>query len=328
MNQRKKKILASSIVIVLVIFTIVLNRFSSCKTEKSKITINQIISPEEIKFRQKFIAGDKDAEYKIGLIKIQGEMTGYPEKYYSRSISEVVKAAFDYVKQDEKVKGIILQINTPGGDIIEVEKIYEKILEVKKVKPIVALLENIATSGGYYCAVATDKIVSHPLTITGNVGAVMILYNVEELFEKKLGIGMNVIKSGKHKDIGSPFRKMDSEERKILQNLVDEAAKRFLDVVIKNRNISSDKISVISDGRIFTGIQAKEIGLVDEMGGLDKVIDIFKEKTKTDKLKVVEYYYKPGIFELFSLYQSENLFISKISKVNTPVLKYLWLPGE
>jgi protease-4 len=327
---KRKKIIALSSVGILIILTLILNYLTINKEnlKKSKIPVRDVMSYERIKFRQRFISGDKDAEYKISLIKIEGEITGYSEKYYFKSISDIIKNAFDIAKEDEKVKGIILQINSPGGDIVEVEKIYDKIQEIKKSKPVIALLENVATSGGYYCAVATDKIISHPLTITGNIGAVIILYNVEELFEKKLGINMNVIKSGKHKDIGSPFRKMDIEEKKIFQGLVNQAAKKFLDVVLKHRNIASDKVNIISDGRIFTGIQAKEIGLVDEIGNLDKAVSVIKEMTKIDKLKVVEYYYKPGIFDVIGLYQSEKLLFSKIPEIKTPVLKYLWLPGD
>ncbi|MCM8819068.1 MAG: signal peptide peptidase SppA, partial [Candidatus Omnitrophica bacterium] len=311
----------------IILIASILNHFlGNIPSKKIKKSIPKILYPEEIRLRQKFVGGDKDAENKIGLIKIEGEISRTYEKYYTRSLSDIVKSTLETLKQDDKIKGIILQINTPGGEIIEVEKIYEKIKEVKKTKPIVALLENIATSGGYYCAVATDKIIAHPLTITGNVGAIVILYNVKELFEKKLGIDMIVMKSGKHKDIGSPFRTMDIEEKNILQNLVDQAAKRFLDAVIENRKILEDKIKVISDGRIFTGSQAKEIGLVDEIGGMEKAIDILKEMTKERKLKVVEYYYKPSIFEFLGLYQSEKLILSKISKINTPVLKYLWMP--
>jgi len=327
---KRKKIIALSIVGILIILTLILNYLTINKEnlKKSKIPVRDVMSYERIKFRQRFIAGDKDAEYKIGLVKIEGEIIEYSGKYYYRSIPEIVKSALDSFKEDEKVKGIILQINSPGGDIVEVEKIYDKIQEIKKSKPVIALLENVATSGGYYCAVATDKIISHPLTITGNIGAVIILYNVEELFEKKLGINMNVIKSGKHKDIGSPFRKMDIEEKKIFQGLVNQAAKKFLDVVLKNRNIPSEKVNIISDGRIFTGIQAKEIGLVDEIGNLEKAVSVIKEMTKIDKLKVVEYYYKPGIFDVIGLYQSEKLLFSKIPEIKTPVLKYLWLPGD
>ncbi|MCM8785787.1 MAG: signal peptide peptidase SppA [Candidatus Omnitrophica bacterium] len=328
MEKKKKRIIATFIVIGLFLIASILNHFIGNRKilKESKKSISSILLPEEIKFKQKFVAGDKDAEYKIGLIKIEGEITSYYEGYRIRSLSEIVKTGLENLKQDEKVKGIILQINTPGGDIFEVEKIYEKIKEVKKSKPIIALLENIATSGGYYCAVATDKIISHPLTITGNVGAIIILYNVKELFEKKLGINMVVMKSGKHKDIGSPFRTMDIEEKNILQNLVDEAAKRFLDAVTENRKILDDKIKVIFDGRIFTGSQAKELGLVDELGGLQKAIDIIKEMTKEKKLKVVEYYYKPNIFEILGFYRSEKTIFLKISKMNTPVLKYLWMP--
>ncbi|MFN4226658.1 MAG: signal peptide peptidase SppA [Candidatus Ratteibacteria bacterium] len=327
-EKKKKRIIAGCVVLGLFIITSILNYFPGNRKilKESKKSISPKILSQEIRFKQRFVAGDKDAEYKIGLVKIQGEISGYYDKYQTKSLSEIVKNLLENLKQEEKVKGIILQINTPGGDIFEVEKIYEKIKEVKKSKPIVALLENIATSGGYYCAVATDKIISHPLTITGNVGAIIMLYNVKELFEKKLGINMIVMKSGKHKDIGSPFRIMDIEEKNILQNLVDQAAKRFLDVVIENRKIQDDKIKIISDGRIFTGSQAKEIGLVDELGGLQEAINIIKEMTKEKKLKVVEYYYKPNIFEILGLYQSEKLILSKISKINTPVLKYLWMP--
>ncbi|MCM8807851.1 MAG: signal peptide peptidase SppA [candidate division WOR-3 bacterium] len=326
----KKKITATIIVIGLVFISTILNRFSSRKYvsyKENRRSLFKFVLPEEIRFKQRFIAGDRDAEYIIGMIKIEGEITGHYEKYHSKSISDIVKSALEKFKQDEKVKGIIIQINTPGGEIIEVEKIYEKIKEVKKTKPVIAVLENIATSGGYYCAVGANRIISHPLTITGNIGAIIVLYNVKELFEKKLGINVIIMKSGKYKDIASPFRIIDSEERRILQNLVDQAGKRFLNVVIENRKISEDKIKIISDGRIFTGTEAREIGLIDELGTLQKAIDILKELTKEKKLKVIEYYYRPNIFEILGIYQSEKFFISKISKIqNTPILKYLWIP--
>ncbi|MCS7180332.1 MAG: signal peptide peptidase SppA [bacterium] len=325
----RKKQIAGAIVIFLIITSVFLHQISkkSKDFKKEDDEIRKFIFKEEIKLKQKFVAGEPDAEFKIALIKLEGEIIGYPSKYYQKSVSEIVRSALDLAKQDEKVKGIIIQINSPGGDIIEVEKIYEKIEEIKKSKIIVSLLENIAASGGYYCACGTNKIIANPLTITGNIGAVILFYNVKELFEKKLGINMIVIKSGKHKDIGSPFRKMDIEEKNILQNLVDEAAKRFLNVVLKNRKIRPEDIPIVSDGRIFTGIQAKEIGLVDEIGTLKKAIETIKEMTKIKKLKVIEYYYKPSLFELLGFYGSEKLYFSKFHQISTPVLKYIWIPN-
>ena len=132
---------------------------------------------------------------------------------------------------------------------------------------------SVAASGGYYIACASDRIVANPGTITGSIGVLMEFTNIEELF-KKIGIKGVVLKSGEHKDIGSPFREMTPDEKKIVQDVIDNVHQQFIEAVVKGRKMDREKVVQIADGRILTGEQAKQLGLVDEMGNLQDAIDV------------------------------------------------------
>jgi protease-4 len=132
---------------------------------------------------------------------------------------------------------------------------------------------SVAASGGYYIACASDRIVANPGTITGSIGVLMEFTNIEELF-KKIGIKGIVLKSGEHKDIGSPFREMTPDEKKIVQDVIDNVQQQFIEAVVKGRKMDLEKVVQIADGRILTGEQAKQLGLVDEMGNLQDAIDM------------------------------------------------------
>ena len=132
---------------------------------------------------------------------------------------------------------------------------------------------SVAASGGYYIACASDRIVANPGTITGSIGVIMEFTNIEELF-KKIGIKGVVLKSGEHKDIGSPFREMTPDEKKIVQDVIDNVHQQFIEAVAKGRKMDREKVVQIADGRILTGEQAKQLGLVDEMGNLQDAIDV------------------------------------------------------
>lgn len=295
---------------------------------KAKQIKEAIPFPEvgERKCRQRFLAGTRTAREQIAVIKVEGEIYDRPESYYRRSPVEEIIAQLEQAREETEARGIILKIDSPGGSIIDVEKIYAKLEEVRKQKPVVALLENVAASGGYYLACAAEKIVAHPLTITGNVGAVMFLPNFGDLFEKKLGIRMKVIKSGRHKDIGSPWREMNREEEEILQRLINQAYQRFLDIVVKSRNLKPDQARLIGDGRIFSGEESKNIGLVDEIGTFDTALEIAKKLAKLKEAKAVEYYYRPNIFDLFFGYSQSRLSLPGVPKIPEAGLQYLWLP--
>ena len=175
--------------------------------------------------------------------------------------------------QDETIRAVIVRINSPGGSVAPSQEIYEAIVHLKKKKKVVASMGSIAASGGYMIACAADKIVANPGTITGSISAIMHFANAEEML-KKIGLKTSAIKSGKYKDIGSPSREMTEEEKSLIQELVDDIYDQFLDVVARDRKISKEALGKIADGRVFSGRQAKIIGLVDDIGDMGYAIDL------------------------------------------------------
>ena len=170
------------------------------------------------------------------------------------------------------IKAVVLRINSPGGSIGAVQEIYEEVIRLKeKGKKVVVSMGDVGASGAYYIACAADKIVANPGTITGSIGVLMSLGNMEELF-RKIGIKVEVIKRGKHKDIGSLSREMTAEEKRLLQGLIDDAYDQFLQVVIEGRNLRKSKAEKIAQGQVFTGRQAKNLGLIDEIGNFQDAV--------------------------------------------------------
>ena len=206
----------------------------------------------------RFAFGDK-----IAIVEIKGVIT---------QSSGIIEELNQY-GEDEGVKAIILRIDSPGGGVGPAQEIHREILKVKSKKKVVTSMGSVAASGGYYIACASDLIVANPGTITGSIGVIMEFTNIEELF-KKIGIKGVVLKSGEHKDIGSPFREMTPEEKKIIQEVIDNVHQQFVQAVAKGRKMDQEKVMQIADGRILTGEQAKQIGLVDQIGNLQDTIDI------------------------------------------------------
>jgi protease-4 len=152
------------------------------------------------------------------------------------------------------------------------QEIHREVLKAKKKKKVVASMGSVAASGGYYVACATDLIYANPGTITGSIGVLMEFTNIEELF-KKIGIKGIVLKSGEHKDIGSPFHEMSPEEKRIVQDVLDNVHQQFIQAVKEGRKLEHEKVVSLADGRIFTGEQAQKSGLVDRLGNLQDAID-------------------------------------------------------
>jgi len=211
--------------------------------------------------KEAFARGDK-----IAVVDIKGVITS------SRNIVEQI----DNFTEDAGVKAIILRINSPGGGVGPSQEIHREILRAKEKKKIIASMESVGASGGYYVACASDLIVANPGTITGSIGVVMEFSNVEDLL-KKIGLRSYVVKSGKHKDIGSPLREMTPGERSILQGVIDSVHGQFVRAVAEGRNMEEGKVRQLADGRIFSGEQAKELGLVDRLGSLQDAIEIAAE---------------------------------------------------
>ncbi len=205
----------------------------------------------------------------VAIIDIKGPI------YTSRGIIEKIHK----YKKNHRVKALVIRIETPGGGVAACQEIYEELNKVREKKKVVASMGGVAASGGYYIACAADKIIANPGTVTGSIGVAMHISNLEELF-KKVGLKFEVIKSGVHKDIGSPSRAMTPAERVLLQRVINDVHNQFIEVIAKERNLDKRKVRSLADGRIFTGKQAKKLGLVDELGNLDDAIKVAGELAK------------------------------------------------
>ncbi|MBU2590859.1 MAG: signal peptide peptidase SppA [Nitrospinota bacterium] len=200
---------------------------------------------------------------KIAIVTIEGMIA---------ASDSTIKLLNQY-REDTSIRGILLRIDTPGGGVGASQEIHEAVIAAKKKKKIVASMGGIATSGGYYIAVAADKIVAPPGTITGSIGVIMTLSSAEELL-KKIGLKTTIVKSGKYKDMGLPNRDLTEEELGILQGVSDDIHNQFIEAVALGRKMKVEDVRKIADGRIFSGRQAKEIGLIDEIGNREKAISI------------------------------------------------------
>jgi len=239
---------------------------------------------------------------KIAVIHIEGAIVGGRGDYGlfgQGSGADEISSQIKRAGEDPSIKAILIRINSPGGSAAASQELY---MEVKKArengKVVVASMGDTAASGGYYVACGADMIVANPGTITGSIGVIFSTLQYNELLEE-YGIRSNVIKSGKYKDIGSPLRNMTDEEKEILQGMIDDIYMQFVDDVAEARNMDKGVVMDLADGRIFTGRQAKELGLIDELGNYQDAIDLAAEMAGIEgKPKLVEYG-KASFFEEF-----------------------------
>lgn len=198
---------------------------------------------------------------KVGVIEISGTILD------SRVFIEQLKK----FREQDAIKAIVLRINSPGGAVAPSQEIYKEVMRTREIKRVIASMGSVAASGGYYVAAGADGIIANPGTITGSIGVIMGYTNVEELLNK-LGLLPVVIKSGRYKDVGSPARKMTKEEQALLQEVVAKIHQQFVHAIADGRNLEVPQVELIADGRILTGEQAKEVGLVDRMGNLEDAL--------------------------------------------------------
>ncbi|MEM6503501.1 MAG: signal peptide peptidase SppA [Cyanobacteria bacterium P01_C01_bin.89] len=195
-----------------------------------------------------------------------------------------VLKALETVKE-RKYPGLLLRIDSPGGTVGDSQEIYDALCELGKTVKIVASFGNISASGGIYIAMGAHHIVANPGTITGSIGVIIRGNNLEKLLDK-VGVSFKVIKSGPYKDILSFDRELTDEERNILQSLIDDSYGQFVGTVATGRNLSEDTVRTFADGRIFTGAQAKEMGVVDRLGSEAEAKKWLAELTELDPEKV------------------------------------------
>ena len=233
---------------------------------------------------------------KIAVISLSGTITTGGSSLFSGSTitPDLVRNYLAKAESDRTVKAIVLRIESPGGEIEPCQEILWEIERVKGTKPIVVSMGGTAASGGYYISTKADKIVALPTTMTGSIGVISQVINIEGLLEK-LGIQIETFKGGKYKDMYWGFRELTPEEEEIMQGMVDEYYEQFVDVVAEGRGLSREEVRNLATGQLYTGTEAKELGLVDELGDLNTAIDLAAELAGIEA-PTVEYYYKrPGL---------------------------------
>jgi protease-4 len=299
------------------------------------ISISLFPAPQPL--REKTIQGT--AAEKILMIDLSGVIAekttggalGQGEDLVARVKEELTLAA-----EDNQIKALLLRINSPGGTVTASDLIHHEItlFKTKRGIPVVAVIMDVGASGGYYVAAAADKILAHPTSVTGSVGVIMLRVNAEGLLQK-IGIEAGAIKSGAKKDIGSPFRAITEDERAIFQAMIDGFQARFLEVVTKGRGgLSAERLKVVADGRVLTGPQAVQLGLVDRVGYLDDAIETAKQAAGLADARVVMYA-RPGAYKptIYSQSQGEGglealarLDVMGLVRGGTPQFLYLWMP--
>jgi len=234
-----------------------------------------------------------------------------------------VKEVLDKAAKDKRIKALVLKINSPGGTVSAADIIHHELQNYKKETgvPVVTCLMGLATSGGYYLAQAGDAIVAHPSGITGSIGVIAMKLNIKGLMDK-VGVDSDLVKSGQWKDFWSPFRPATPEEKQMMQEVINNYYQSFVDVVAQGRKMNAREVRQVADGRIYTAIQAKDLGLVDSLGYLDDAIKIAQQRAGLEESKVVRYHrpdsYRPNIYSQ----------IPDFSWMVTPQFLYMWWPGE
>ena len=193
------------------------------------------------------------------------------------------------MREDENIKAMVLRVNSPGGSALASEIIWREVALTKKKMPVIVSMGNVAASGGYYISCLADTIVAQPNTITGSIGVFGIVPNLKGLYEDKLGLSFDMVKTSKYGDFGSLYRAFDSNESNIIQESVNRVYDVFLGRVSDGRGQSKEYIHKVAEGRVWTGLQAKENGLVDVIGGLEDAINIAKEKAKLEEYSISNY---------------------------------------
>ncbi len=228
------------------------------------------------------------AKNKIAVVYASGSIGLGDEGGDGQISSERISKTIRKARLDSTIKAIVFRVNSGGGDAIASEVIWRELDLAREAKPVIASFGDIAASGGYYIAVPADTIVASPVTITGSIGVWGIVLNFKDFLDNKLGITMDIEKTNKYSDFISGYRSLTARERDVVQNYVDKMYNTFVNHVAEGRNMTYNSVDKIGEGRVWSGINAKETGLIDVYGGLSDAIDIAIEKTGLEKYRVVE----------------------------------------
>ncbi|UYZ21066.1 signal peptide peptidase SppA [Mesobacillus jeotgali] len=331
-----KRWAALGIAVGLFIASTVINLLSTFAFSDAESAFTDMFAVSEEMFAEEIIE-EGDMLSKIAVLSINGVIqdTGDAESFFESPLynHRAFLEQLDYVKEADDVKAIILQVNSPGGGVVESAQIHDKIKEIQKEtkKPVYVSMGSMAASGGYYVSAPADKIFASPETLTGSLGVIMQGVNYAGLAEK-YGVEFTTIKSGPYKDIMSPSRPMTEDERKILQSMIDNSYEGFVKVISEGRDLSVERVKEIADGRIYDGRQAKQLDLIDGFGYLEDVIDSVRKDQKLGDATVVKYTESLGFGSFFSMGAQKIMgkdaemagLMKLLSQPNSPRLMYLY----
>ena len=250
-------------------------------------------------YEEEWVAGDGPAV--IAVVPVEGTIAPADNTLGGTQPTTTPEGLTDALRQagqDTNVVAVVLEINSPGGGVTASDEMHQSILDFEENtgKPVVVSMGDTAASGGYYISTAADRIFAHETTLTGSLGVIILLPNFAEAAEK-YGIKQVAIKSGKYKDMGSAFREMTPDEREIFQSIVDDLYSEFVEVISEGRGIPEDRVREIADGRIYSGVQAKKLGLVDSLGDLDEASATVGRLAGAKDTTLVRYVQAPTLFE-------------------------------
>jgi len=234
---------------------------------------------------------------RIGVVEIEGVISDSRQ-----TMDDIIR-----FKEDPAIKGVIIRINSPGGSVGPTQEIYREVVKLKEKKKVFVSMGSLCASGGYYIAAAGEKVYANPSSITGSIGVIMQSVILEDLM-KKIGVKSNTIKAGDLKDTGSPFKEMTPEERAYLNEVVKNIHEQFIKDIADGRKMDLEKTRKLADGRVYTGLQAQEVGLVDNIGNFYDTVDGLKKELKIKGKPELIYTEKPFSFSrwLFSSISKES----------------------
>jgi len=288
------------------------------------VTVKVSLFEEPAPLKEKTISGyGRD---KILLMDVSGVILEGPHRILGLTSGVTspsrVKEELEKAAQDDRIKAVVLKINSPGGTVSAADVILHEIKEFKAKHgvPVVVCLQGLAASGGYYMAQAGDTIIAYPTCITGSIGVIAMKFNLRGLMDK-VGVDDDVVKTGKWKDFWSPFRPATPQEKEMMQHIIDDFYREFVNVVAQGRKLSLKATQNVADGRIFTASQARDLGLVDQLGYLDDALELARAKAGLEPGAKVIIYHRPGSYKptIYSL-------LPDLDMVG-PQFLYLWWGG-
>jgi protease IV len=252
---------------------------------------------------------------RVGVVEIEGIISESRQ-----TMEEIIR-----FKEDPSIKGVILRINSPGGAVGPTQEIYREVVKLKAKKKVFVSMGSVCASGGYYIAAAGEKVYANPSTITGSIGVIMQTVILEELL-KKVGVKSNTIKAGELKDAGTPFREMTPEERAYLDGIVKNIHEQFIKDVAAGRKMDFEKVKTMADGRIYTGLQAKDLGLVDSIGNFYDTVDDIKKVLNIKGKPQLVYSEKPFSFSRWLFSSMSDLSKESMESFFSAPFKFLYSP--